>query len=54
MFSSARTNVSAVNSTFNGSKLINKGDVYAYNTDGVHQGDNSSIVNKASGSIFGN
>ncbi len=46
--------VSAVNSTFNGSKLINKGDVYSFNIDGVHfTGDNSSIVNKASASIFG-
>ena len=41
-------------STFDGSKLINKGQVSSFNKDGVHfTGDNSSIVNKVGAEIFG-
>jgi hypothetical protein len=42
-------------SNYNGSKLINKGHIYAADNYGVvFVGNNSAIVNQASGDVFGN
>jgi hypothetical protein len=44
----------AIYSTYNNSKLINKGYVYAYGNSGVFfTGDNATFVNKASGIVSG-
>ncbi len=49
-------NAPAVYSTFNGSKLINKGDVFSSSSHGVlfQAAKNGTVVNKANGSIVGN
>ncbi len=45
----------AVYSTFNGSKLVNKGEVFSSSSFGVYFGaaKNGTVVNKANGSIIG-